>query len=1249
MPIDDTLFEAVPPARDPAAADWSPPARFDEFALLAPIGRGAMGQVFLGRDLVLDRPVAIKFVSCQASSANRTRFLTEARAVARLQHPNVVTIHRVGETDGRLYIVAEMVRGRTLDRIARPVPWRQALDIAADLARGLAAAHAAGVLHRDIKPSNAIRGEDGVTKLLDFGLAKLDDGAEPGRRRLAAGSLPGVRVDLSATLPGTQTADGTLMGTPLYLAPELWRGEPAGSASDLYALGAVLFELLTGRPPHEAATAFALATLAVGRQASPVRALAPEVPAELAGLVDRCLALDPAERIPSADQLCAELLRIAARTRPAPAPRGNPYRGLSAFQAEHRGLFFGRDAEAESILQRLAQGGLVLVAGDSGVGKSSLCRAAVLPAVLEGRLAPPCHWAIAAMVPGRRPLTALDHALGAATGEERPTAPTSAESLVARCRRLAAAQRGLVLFIDQLEELVTLSEPGEAAQLARLIGRLAATPLPGLRILATVRSDFLTRLAALSAAESVISRSLFLLTPLGERGIREAITGPAELLGVSFEEAATGELVGKAASLPLLQFTLAELWERREPGASSITLGALAAIGGVEGALARHADRVVASLLPAQRAAARQLLVALVSVAGTRARRTADELTGDDPGRREVLEALVRGRLIIADDCDGEPTCAIIHEALLSSWHTLAGWLEEDAADRARLERVAAAAAEWERLGGSAELLFTGPQLAELAGIDRCALDLRSRAFLDESRRAVGRKRRGRRLLAALVAAAVLATYGAVKLQAARVTREKVVTRLDEVGALLAAARADDRRVLALRARAFAAFDGGADRDGERLWQDARRLAAEVEPRLMRATALIDEALAVDPRRAHLEQLLGEALFERVLIAERDHRSDLAAELLSRLARVDRDHSLRARLAAPATLIAVVAPATAHLRLERYQPAGTRLAPVAFAEAAGGRLELTLPPGSYRLTASAEGRAEVHYPILLARGEIAPVSFVLPAAGRVPPGFVAVPAGRFLYGSAADDELRHIFLTAAPQHLRSTGAFLIARHETTFRDWIEFLDALPAAERAARLPRPGDWGTVSLRRLGAGDYQLAFESEGTSFAVRSGRLVQYRGRDRRAAQDWLDFPVSGISPEDAAAYAAWLAGTGRVPGARLCTEVEWERAATGADGRRYPHGDRLEADDANHLATYPTGAGPDAVGSHPVSASPFGLEDIAGNVCEYTRRSATDAATVARGGAFGFDALVSQVPNRVVVHPRFRGLYAGLRVCATPR
>ena len=154
--------------------DWVPPERFDEYRLVKALGRGSMGQVWLAHDTVLDRLVAVKFIAgIPAHDVVRKRFLTEARAAARVQHPNIIAVYRVGEIGPRPYLISEYVCGDSLDKLPRPVAWPRLLKIAIGLARGLAAAHRQGVLHRDLKPANAIVSETGEVKLLDFGLAKL--------------------------------------------------------------------------------------------------------------------------------------------------------------------------------------------------------------------------------------------------------------------------------------------------------------------------------------------------------------------------------------------------------------------------------------------------------------------------------------------------------------------------------------------------------------------------------------------------------------------------------------------------------------------------------------------------------------------------------------------------------------------------------------------------------------------------------------------------------------------------------------------------------------------------------------------------------------------------------------------------------------------------------------------------------------------------------------------------------------------
>jgi formylglycine-generating enzyme required for sulfatase activity len=158
------------------------------------------------------------------------------------------------------------------------------------------------------------------------------------------------------------------------------------------------------------------------------------------------------------------------------------------------------------------------------------------------------------------------------------------------------------------------------------------------------------------------------------------------------------------------------------------------------------------------------------------------------------------------------------------------------------------------------------------------------------------------------------------------------------------------------------------------------------------------------------------------------------------------------------------------------------------------------------------------------------------------------------------------------------------------------------------------------------------------------------GRDRRARHDWLRLPIGGISPDDAQHYLRWLRETGRVPGARLCTELEWERAARGADDRLFPHGDELGTDDANFDLSYERidGAyGPDEIGTHPASRSPFDIDDLAGNIMELVASSEISGGLVIRGGSYYFTAAVARSSNRQPIPPSFRDVAIGLRVCAS--
>jgi serine/threonine-protein kinase len=272
------------------------------------IGAGAQGRVVAAHDELLDRPVALKILQSAVPDAHaRARFLREARAAAALVHPNVVTVFDIGAVDGPLtgdgttpYIAMELVDGPSLAQVIAgrgPLPVADAVEVTRQVLAGLGAAHARGLLHRDVKPSNALLAPDGTVKLTDFGIA--------------TGTAGGL----------TLTQPGAVLGTVAYLAPERVAGEAATVASDLYAVGVVLHEMLAGSPPFTGDSAVAVA-LAHGTRTPPSLAgLRPEVGPELDALVGRALAKDPAARFASAAEMDGAL---AVAVTGAPVPPHDP-------------------------------------------------------------------------------------------------------------------------------------------------------------------------------------------------------------------------------------------------------------------------------------------------------------------------------------------------------------------------------------------------------------------------------------------------------------------------------------------------------------------------------------------------------------------------------------------------------------------------------------------------------------------------------------------------------------------------------------------------------------------------------------------------------------------------------------------------------------------------------------------------------------------------------------------------------------
>jgi serine/threonine protein kinase/tetratricopeptide (TPR) repeat protein len=304
------MSAAEPGASPPAVG---PGSRLGPYEVIAPLGAGGMGDVFRARDLRLGREVAVKVLPVElAAHPDRVRrFEQEARAASALNHPHILTVHDVGTVDSRLYIVTELVEGRTLRDLlaAGPLPLRRALELAVQIASGLAKAHAAGIVHRDLKPENVMVTPDGFVKILDFGLAKLAAGEEDS----PAAPAPAESI----------THTNAVLGTVGYMSPEQARGDPVDVRADQFSFGAVLYEMLAGRRAFRRPTPVGTLTAILHDEPEPVARLVPGLPSELTWMVERCLAKHPEGRYASTRDLVRDLERVreqSIRTSAAGAP-----------------------------------------------------------------------------------------------------------------------------------------------------------------------------------------------------------------------------------------------------------------------------------------------------------------------------------------------------------------------------------------------------------------------------------------------------------------------------------------------------------------------------------------------------------------------------------------------------------------------------------------------------------------------------------------------------------------------------------------------------------------------------------------------------------------------------------------------------------------------------------------------------------------------------------------------------------------
>lgn len=769
----------------PPAVHFSPGTMLQQYEIIRPIGKGGMGEVYLARDTRLGRLVAIKFL-LEHSGPAATRFLAEARTTAQCRHDNIVVIYDVGEFQNFPYMVLEYIQGQSLRGVMAERGkgiHAMAVDIMLPVVRALECAHAMGIVHRDLKPENILFSISGQIKVLDFGIAKQTSlaysatasdvessgtdsmrvfrgehrgtdvsvivtnamASEPSRS-VHAGSPSGFDATMAAVddvsalfataaapvaQPGPHSA---VAGTMPYMSPEQWAGQGIDARTDIWAAGIILFELVTGKHPLEP---FSMDAIHAVRQLDIPMPSAKDA-GPLADVIDRCLKKRKEERFASATELALALERVGSRKRVASVRVADesPFAGLAAFQKSDAERFFGRDQDIAAALGKLRSQQLVMIAGPSGAGKSSFVRAGIIPALeLDGR-----DVETFVLRPGRRPFAALADILAAFHDTSESVEEADAEAIAAtlrtqpghlgaklraRCRKRGVDHR-IVLLVDQFEELFTQGiDPTERAAFCACIEGVADDASSPLRVIATIRADFLDRVAEDRRFWGEVSRGLVFLPPMTRDGLRDALKKPLESAQYRFEDDQLVEemlegLEGTTTPLPILQFTATKLWEARDREKRLLTRSAYEALGGVAGALSTHADAVLSSLSVAEQRLARAILMTLVTPERTRAIVPFNELLTlgpDGAAVEQVINHLADARLLSMDasgEQDGK-TVELSHESLIQRWSKLRQWLDENEHDAQYLAQIRNAAQQWEK-NGEAEGFLWRDRAADEAG-----------------------------------------------------------------------------------------------------------------------------------------------------------------------------------------------------------------------------------------------------------------------------------------------------------------------------------------------------------------------------------------------------------------------------------------------------------------------------------------------------------------------------------------------------
>ncbi len=737
------------------------------------LGRGGFGDVWRAEELLPDgttlREVALKLL--HGSIASSPDWSAEARIIASLRHPALVTVYSAGvlHADRAIPFVAmELLIGDNLgDLVAGDegrvgtVPWRRVLSWAREAAAALDVIHLAGVVHLDLKPANLFLADEAI-KVLDFGIARQGTARAPSLRGDQLPIAPPDELGTAAFLvqqageEGVRGADSqvpttarAVVGTPGFMAPEIFEEGEASPATDAYALAACVVQLCTGRLPQEVAgmpppgdPSTTVGSWFADVQAATVRGrirdLAhdhPELPQALARLLCRWLALDPVQRQVPSGSLRAALDEVWN----CPGGwTGNPYQGLETHTFEHEGKLYARGPDIARIGRELVENPGVVLYGDGAIGLSSLAKAGIVPEVAR-HFADAKHDWIYCEVPFSEidATTSADDVLERALAtflEHNEAAAEPAHQAI--FDYAAGADTGVVVLIEDLHRLVPLA-PRDSEALDALIRRVAAGA-SGMRVVATLDAEHASALAELTTIGEVTKPWLRFIGPIQASAVGELVHGPARARGVAvvgievLVDDLQDEIAQDGSRLPLISLALQHWWDLGERDAQSWTRG-----GAVLGQLCRHADAVFDELAPKSRAIADHVLLRMVSVDG-QVQPVAEsrllEAADDSAALARVVTVLLSARLVRRE----HGRLRLSHIGLATAWPRLNDLRLHDVERLTFVEDLRNAARSWQLGGRHRKNLWPSDNLRRLgrrrSDVDG-ELDDTEREFLTASMR----------------------------------------------------------------------------------------------------------------------------------------------------------------------------------------------------------------------------------------------------------------------------------------------------------------------------------------------------------------------------------------------------------------------------------------------------------------------------------------------------------------------------------